>query len=138
MFYVFLLSSMFEFVGLYYEECTQYQHSFSVWKQSLTADSYSEKVTGGSTDLDTELEIDSNIHSILLSVQKVMGRHKEKLSAMNGEGKKCWEVTSYPILALKYISSSDSGDIQGVKSLDSFTAQILEDLHFNLVSFMFN
>ncbi len=83
----FSFSSMFEFLGAYYEECMQYRHNFSAWKQSLAADSHSEEVAGGSTDLNLESEVKSSIHSILLSVQKVMGRHDEKLTAMNGGGK---------------------------------------------------
>ena len=122
---------MFQFLGLFYEECKQCQHGFSIWKQSV-ADSYLEKATGESADQSLEQEIDSSIQSIFLCIQKIMGRLDEKLSVMNGEGK------GHYILAYAmdiYFLLSDASDIQGVKSLHSFTAQILEDLRLNLVSY---
>ena len=84
---MFSASSMFGFLEHFFEEGTRYQRDFSTWKASLVASLCSEEPASESTDLNVESKVDPGIHCILLSVQRVMARHKEKHSAMTVEGK---------------------------------------------------
>ena len=116
---------MFGFLDVFCEECSQYQHGFSAWKQSLRGVPSTLREDGSNQS--TVLKL---IHSIFLNVQRVMKKHEEKLGIMNSEGER-----NVGLATVCYKLPLDTSDIEGLKCLDEFTAQIIRDLHLSTVSF---